>query len=206
MRFTGFQYSAFGAIMKVEYFPYFKNLRKENNMNVQTLTFIQVSEKAEHVIALGRRYHWQFRIVPDFQGVIDKPVFSTQGDWLYMPIREEDKAIIPNAAYRRHTAVEKAGYGVAQVVIGHELKVAPGMPVASRVAPLVTPTKPTREIDWGNVAEVAGKGFLVGIMGFAMVSIYALIGALQLFDPSYCIVLNDPGGTVIELIRWNTEG
>jgi hypothetical protein len=175
-------------------------------MFTQTDTaFVVVTQRAEEIIKLGRRHHWRFRIITDFQGVIDKPVFNAQGDWLYMPIREEDKAIIPNAAYRRHAAVEKAGYGVAQVVIGHEIKVAPEMPLTPHVAPLVTPTKPKRDIDWGNVAEVAGKGLLVGIMGVAMVSIYALTGALQLFDPSYCLVLNDSSGTVVELIRWNTE-
>jgi hypothetical protein len=55
------------------------------------------------------------------------------------------------------------------------------------------------------VAQVAGKGLLVGMLGLAMVSIYALIGAAQLIDPSYCIVLDDEQGTVVELIRWNLE-
>src|SRR5213594_2883575 len=71
-----------------ELFPHLKNLRKENAMNVQTLTFVQVSEKGEQVIALGRRHHWRFRIIPDFQGVIDRPVFSSKGDWLYSPLTD----------------------------------------------------------------------------------------------------------------------
>jgi len=164
-------------------------------------TFVVVSHEAEEVIKLGRRRHWRFRIITDFQGVIDRPVYRSQGDWLYLPMREEDKPIIPKAAFRRHATLQAAGYGVAQVIIGHELKVAPETPVT----PLVTPPKPKPEVDWHNVAEVTGKGLLIGAMGIAMVSFYALTGALQLVDPSYCIVLNDPSGTVVELIRWNSE-
>jgi hypothetical protein len=164
-------------------------------------TFTVVSQEAEEVIKLGRRRHWRFRIITDFQGVIDKPVFNTQGDWLYMSLNEDDRQIIPNAAYRRHAAIQAAGFGVAQVIIGHELKIAPG----TLVTPQVLPSKPKPEVDWGNVAQVAGKGLLMGAMGIAMVSFYALTGALQLVDPSYCIVLNDENGTVVELIRWNVE-
>jgi hypothetical protein len=173
-------------------------------MNVQTFTFIQVSEKAEQVIDLGRRYHWRFRLIPDFHGVIDKPVYNSTGDWLYMPMREQDRAIIPKAAFRRHEAVVKGGFRVAQVVIGHEVKVAPEVPLETLTAP---PSQAT-QIDWLNVAEVAGKGLLLGMMGIAMVSFSALTGALTLIDPSYCItILDDDGnpGSVIELIRWNAE-
>jgi hypothetical protein len=174
--------------------------KKDFRVNTQLLDFIQVSEKAEEVIALGRRHHWRFRIITDFQGVIDKPVFNAQSDWVYMPLREEDKAIIPNAAYRRHEAIQQAGYRVAQVIIGHELRTAS----EERIAP----SKPKSEIDWGNVAQVAGKGLLVVMVGIAMISFYALAGAVQLVDPSFCIVLagDDDPGTVIELIRWNMEG
>jgi len=164
-------------------------------------TFAVVSQETEEVIKLGRRHHWRFRIITDFQGVIDRPVYSSQGDWLYMPIREEDKAIIPKAAFRRHAAIQAAGFGVDQVIIGHELKVAP----ETLVTPQVTPSKPMPEIDWRNIATVAGKGLLIGAMGIATVSFYALTGALQVIDPSYCIVLNDEQGTVVELIRWNLE-
>lgn len=174
-------------------------------MNTQTITFFQVSEKAEEVVALGRRYHWRFRIITDFRGVIDNPIFNSKGDWLYIPLTEEDKTIIPKTAFRRHAAVEKAGYPIAQVIIGHEVKVVPEMPVMPSITPSVLPFNPKPEIDWGNIAVVAGKGLLVGVMGIAMISIYALIGALRLIDPSYCIVLNDRQGTVVELIRWNAE-
>jgi hypothetical protein len=171
-------------------------------MFIQTDTiFAVVSQEIEEVIELGRRHHWRFRIITDFQGVIDKPVFNTQGDWLYMPLNEDDRRIIPNAAYRRHAAIQAAGYGVAQVIIGHELKVAP----ETLVTPQVTPSKPKPEVDWGNVAQVAGKGLLIGMMGIAMVPLAALTGVLMLVDPSYCIVLNDDNGTVVELIRWNVE-
>jgi len=171
-------------------------------MFTQTDTiFAVVSQETEEVIKLGRRHHWRFRIITDFQGVIDKPVFNTQGDWLYMPLNEGDRRIIPNAAYRRHAAIQAAGFGVAQVIIGHELKIAPETPVT----PQVTPSKPKPEVDWGNVAQVAGKGLLIGMMGIAMVPLAALTGVLMLIDPSYCIVLNDEQGTVVELIRWNAE-
>lgn len=166
-------------------------------------TFVVVSQKAEEVIRLGRKYHWRFRIIPDFQGVIDRPVFNVKGDWLYMPLRAEDEAIIPKAAFRRHEAVVKAGISVAQVVIGHEIKVAPEE-TEETVAPVPARTSQT---DWLNVAEVAGKGLLIGMMGIAMVSFSALTGALSLVDPSYCIVLaeDENSGSVIELIRWNAE-
>jgi len=181
-------------------------------MSAQVLTSIQVSEKAEFriseefylqdseitegILALGRKRHEVYRVIRDFRGPINLPVYSRDGQWLYYSLREQDKAIIPKAAFRRHAAVEKAGYKVAQVLIGHDLtQSAPELTVAT--------SKPKTEIDWGNVAEVAGKGLLVGMMGIAMISIYALAGAVQLVDPSYCIVLDDNQGTVIELIRWN---
>ena len=173
-------------------------------MSVQTFNFVQVSEKADQVIALGRRHHWRFRLIPDFQGVIDRPVYNSSGDWLYMPMRDEDRAIIPKAAFRRHEVVAKAGIRVVQVVIGHEVKIAPEEPVKT----LTRPPSPVSQVNWQNVAEVAGKGLLIGMMGVAMVSLSALTGALTLVDPSYCIVLaEDDGsaGSVVELIRWNTE-
>jgi hypothetical protein len=163
-------------------------------------TFVVVSHKAEEVIRLGRRHHWRFRIIPDFQGVIDEPIFNAKGDWVYMPLRALDEAIIPKAAFTRHATVEKEDFRVAQIIIGHEIKVAPAESTVT-----VAPPAHTSEIDWGNVAQVAGKGLLVGMLGLAMVSIYALIGAAQLIDPSYCIVLDDEQGTVVELIRWNLE-
>lgn len=167
-------------------------------------TFIGVSQKAQDVFDVSRRYHWQFRLITDFQGKIDRPVYNSSGDWLYMPMRDEDRAIIPKAAYRRHRAVIKAGVRVAQVVIGHEIKVAPEE-TQENIIP--APTQ-TNQIDWQNVAEVAGKGLLIGMMGVAMVSFSALTGALSLVDPSYCItIFEDDGnpGSVIELIRWNRE-
>jgi hypothetical protein len=166
-------------------------------------SLVVVTQKAQDVINLGRRYHWRFRLIPDFQGVIDRPVYNSTGDWLYMPMRAEDRAIIPKAAFRRHQAAVKAGLRVAQVVIGHEIKVVPEE-TEEAIAP--TPA-PTSQIDWLNVAEIAGRGLLIGMMGIAMVSFSALTGALSLVDPSYCIVLaNDENpGSVIELIRWNTE-
>ena len=168
-------------------------------MTVQTDTkFVLVSQEAEEVLALGRKRHERYRILTEFRGMIEKPVFNAQGDWVYMPLREEDKAIIPKAAYRRHAAVEKAGFRIAQVIIGHEVEVVPDKPIP--------PPKPKREIDWGNVADIAARGVLIGITGIAMVALYALTGAFQLVDPSYCIVLDDDDqGTVIELIRWNAQ-
>ena len=173
-------------------------------MFTQTNTrFLMVTQKAQDVIYLGRRHHWRFRIIPDFQGVIDRPVYNAAGDWLYMPMRELDKPIIPKAAFGRHEAVSKAGFHIAQVIIGHEIRVMPEKPEET-FAPSFSQTS---QIDWRNVAEVAGKGLLFGLLGVAMVSLSALTGAVTLVDPSYCIVLSeDEGpGTVIELIRWNTE-
>jgi hypothetical protein len=167
-------------------------------------TFTVVSQKAQDVINVSRRHHWRFRLITDFQGVIDRPVYNSAGDWLYMPMRDEDKAIIPKAAFIRHYVVIKTGIRVAQVVIGHEIKVA-----SEETGGILAPTPArTSQIDWRNVAEVAGKGLLIGMMGVAMVSFSALTGALSLVDPSYCItIFEDDGnpGSVIELIRWNTE-
>lgn len=180
---------------------------------------IVVSQVAEDLLLWGRRNHWYFRIIVDFQGVIEIPVISSKENFVYAPKRDEDNLIIPKAALRRHAAVEKAGYKVAQVIIGHELKVSPEEPITlsptvsdfdrrkTRLALEISSgslaTKP--KIDWGNVAEVAGKGLLVGMMGIAMISIYALAGIFQLVDPSYCVVLDDGIGTVVELLRWSTE-
>src|SRR5215207_2477491 len=161
---------------------------------------VVVSQKAQDVINVSRRHHWRFRLITDFQGLIDRPVYNSAGDWLYMPIRDEDRAIIPKAAYRRHHAVIKAGIGVAQVVLGHEIKVAP-----EETGEILAPAPArTSQIDWLNVGDVAGKGLLIGMMGIAMVSLSALTGALFLIDPSYCItILEDDGkpGSTIELIR-----
>jgi hypothetical protein len=166
-------------------------------MDTQTFTFVQLSEMSEEVVMLGNKHHWRFRIITDFQGVINKPVFNAQGDWIYMPMREEDRSIIPKTAYRRHAAVEKAGYRVVQVIIGHEVEISPEKPTTS--------SRPKREIDLGKIAEVAGKGLLAGVSGIATVAFYALSGAFMLLDPSYCIVLNDEVGTVVELLTWHTE-
>ena len=159
--------------------------------------FVLVSQEAEEVLALGRKRHERYKILTEFRGTIEKPVFNAKGDWVYMPLRKEDSAIIPKSACRRHTAVEKAGFRVTQVIIGHEIEITPEKPI--------TTPRSKREIDWGNVAEVAAKGVLVGMTGIAMVALYALTGVFQLADPSYCIVLDDGAGTVVELIRWNTE-
>ena len=167
-------------------------------MTNQTDTkFVLVSQEAEEILALGRKRHERYRILTEFRGMIEKPVFNAQGDWVYMPLREDDKAIIPKAAYRRHDAVKKAGFRVAQVIIGHEVKIIPDKPITS--------PKPKREIDWENVADIAARGVLIGMTGIAMVALYTLTGVFQLVDPSYCIVLDDGQGTVIELIRWNAE-
>ena len=167
-------------------------------------SLVVVTQKAQDVIYLGRRHHWRFRLISDFQGVIDRPVYNSAGDWLYMPMRDVDKAIIPKAAFTRHRAIVEAGFRVAQVVIGHEIKAA-----TEEIVETLTPLPaPENQIDWLNVAEVAGKGLLIGMMGIAMVSFSALTGALALIDPSYCItILDEDGkpGSVIELIRWNTE-
>ena len=175
-------------------------------MNTDTFTFIQVSEKAEEVLILGRNHHWRFRVIPEFFGTIDMPVFNSKGDWVYIPKRDEDEAIIPKAAYRRHHAIENAGYKVAQVVIGHEVKVSPEREAKPEIqipaAKPIVPAEPKREIDWQNVAEVAAKGLLIGLMGVAVISFYALVGALQFVDPSYIVVLDD--GTWVELITWDT--
>jgi hypothetical protein len=174
-------------------------------MSTQTDTsFVVVSQKAQEVINVSRRHHWRFRLITDFQGVIDRPVYNSAGDWVYIAMRDQDRAIIPKAAFIRHHAVIKAGIVVAQVVIGHEIKVAP-----EETGEILAPA-PARasQIDWLNVADIAGKGLLIGMMGIAMVSFSALTGALSLVDPSYCItILDDDGnpGSVVELIRWNTE-
>ena len=112
-------------------------------------------------------------------------------------MREEDKAIIPKLAYKQQATVQKAGYGILQVIIGHEIVVTPETPS--------TPTKSPQEIDIGKIAETAGKGLLAGVSGIAMVAFYALTGAFMLLDPSYCIVLDDEAGTVIELLTWHSE-
>jgi hypothetical protein len=166
--------------------------------------FVVVTQTAQDVINLGRQRHWRFRLIPELHGVIDRPVYNSAGDWLYMSKRDVDNAIIPKRAYTRHQEVIRAGFRVAQVVIGHEIKVAPPEP-DEFLAP--APAQ-TNQIDWLNVAEVAGKGLLVGMMGVAMVSFAALTGALALVDPSYCItIFDDDGnpGSVIELLRWNAE-
>jgi hypothetical protein len=172
-------------------------LRKELFMDIQTFTFVQLSEMAEEVVMLGSRHHWRFRIITDFQGVIDKPVFNAQGDWVYMPMREEDKAIIPKLVYKQRATIERAGYRIAQEIIGHEVEIAVEKPNI--------PARPVREIDLGKIAKIAGKGFLAGVSGIATVAFYALTGAFMLFDPSYCIVLDDEVGTVVELLTWHTE-
>lgn len=161
------------------------------------ITVVVVSQEAEDVIRLGRKKHWRFRLIPDFYGPLDQPTFNLKGDWIYYPKTEEDNRIIPKAAFKRHLAVAKAGHSILQVVIGHEIRIAKDEP---NYPPNTGP-----EIDWKIVAEDAARGVLAGMAGIALVSLYALTGVFQLADPSYCIVLNDGMGTVIELMSWNTE-
>jgi hypothetical protein len=189
-----------------------------NTQTDTTLTVFQVSEMAEAVLKLGTRHHYSFRLIADFRGPINGPVFNTKGDWVYMPFREEDREIIPNAAFRMHRDLKKdrqlniAGYRDLQVIIGHEVRersessvvLPPAMPLVITPAYPVIPAKPKPKIDWEMAAGVAG-GLLVGMMGIAMVSINALLGTLALVDPSYCICLDDDLSTVIELLRWDTE-
>ena len=167
-------------------------------MTTQTITnsFV-VTLEAQNVIAFLRKRHYYPRIITDFCGPIAGPIFSAKGDMIYQVFREEDRAIIPNAAFRLHDEVRRAGYRDLQVIIGHEILVASEEPAV--------PAKPKREIDWGNVANVAAKGFLIAALGVVMVPFYALAGAVTLIDPSYCIVLDDGVGSVIELMNWNSE-
>ncbi len=174
-------------------------------MDTQTLTFIQVTDKAEEVMLFGRKHHWRFRILTEFQGVIERPVINSKGDWVYISKRKVDEVIIPKAALSRHAAIEKAGYKVAQVIIGHEIQVAPEITKPKNIDTPIAVPKPSREIDWKNVTEIASKGVLVGILGIAMISLYALTGVLQLVDPSYVVVLDDGIGTWVELMRWNSD-
>jgi hypothetical protein len=167
-------------------------------MFTQTQTHaFEVTYEAEEITALLRKLHYYPRIITDFRGPISGPVFSSQGDMIYMEFRDEDMAIIPKAVFRMHDAVRKAGYRDVQVIIGHEIKVAPEKPAV--------PSKPRPEIDWGSVASVASKGLLVAALGAVMVPVFALAGAVALLDPSYCLVLDDRAGTVLELMRWNDE-
>jgi hypothetical protein len=168
-----------------------------NGLNTQTTTIFQVSDEAEKAVKLLRKRHYYPRIIADFRGPITGPVFSSKGDMVYMEFKEEDVAIIPKAVFWMHDEIRRAGYQDLQVIIGHEIRVAPDKPVI--------PPRPKRQIDWGNVASVASKGLLVAGLGVVMVPIFALAGAVMLLDPSYCIVLDDGAGTVIELMRWNDE-
>ena len=168
-----------------------------NNLNTQTATFIQVSDTADRVVNLLRKRHQCPRIITDFRGPINGPVINSTGEMVYMKFREKDRAIIPNAAFRLHDEIRRAGYRDLQVIIGHEIKVVPEKPPA--------PVAPKREIDWGNVADIASKGLLIAMIGMVVVPMYALAGAVLLLDPSYNIVLDDGAGTVIELMRWNSE-
>jgi len=156
-----------------------------------------VTSQAEDAMALVRKRHYYPRIIPEFFGPISGPIFNSTGDMLYEPLQKKDKAIIPKAALSLHATVENAGFKVAQVIIGHEIVLAPQLPTV--------PAKPTTEIDWGNVAQVASKGLLVSMMGIAMIPLFALTGLVTLLDPSYCIVMHDGAGTVIELLNWNAE-
>ena len=168
-----------------------------NRLETQTKTVSQVSYEAEEVVKMLRKRHYYPRIITDFRGPINDPVFSAKGDMLYMELKDEDMAIIPKAVFGMHNQIRRAGYQDLQVIIGHEIRVVPVKPVV--------PPKPRRDIDWGNVASVASKGLLVAAVGVVMVPIFALAGAVMLLDPSYCIVLDDRAGTVIELMRWNDE-
>lgn len=167
-------------------------------MPTQTdLQLFVVSQEAEDIVLLLRKAHWHPRMIPDFRGPISGPTFNLKGDMLYMPFREEDKKIIPKSAFKLHETIRKAGYSELQVIIGHEVKEAPEVPLrrpASQSA-----------IDWGNIAEITARGLLVGMLGIVMVPLYVLSGAFLLLDPSYCLVLNDGAGTVVELLRWNEE-
>ena len=166
-------------------------------MNTQTATFIQVSDTADQVVNLLRKRHQCPRIITDFCGPINGPVINSKGDMVYMELQEEDKAIIPNAAFRLHDEIKSAGYGDLQIIVGHEIKVVPEKPLA--------PAMPKREIGWGNVTSIASKGLLIAMVGMVVVPMYALAGAVLLLDPSYNIVLDDGAGTVVELMRWNSE-
>lgn len=167
-------------------------------MFTQTDTKIfEVTQDTEDIIALLRKHHYYPRIITVFRGPISGPVINSKGDMVYMCFREEDKAIIPNAAFRMHDEIRSAGYRDLQVIIGHEIKGVPEKPLG--------PVVPKREIDWGNVTSIASKGLLIAMIGMVVVPMYALAGAVLLLDPSYNIVLDDGAGTVIELMRWNSE-
>jgi hypothetical protein len=190
------------------------NTQTLKSVHVPELIFIQVTEMTEGVLKWGRMKHQCFRLITDFQGPItdNDEIYSADGKWCYRTPCKEDKEIIPKAAYRLHEGLEKAGFKVSQVLIGHEVKTTPEVPIEIPIPPpliyspqVQTVTTKTSEIDWGNVAQGAAKVMLVGVVGIAMISIFTLVGALRVIDPSYCIVLDDEMGTVVEILTWNTE-
>src|SRR5215213_10270547 len=110
------------------------------------------------ILALARKRRERYRIITDFRGPISGQAYSLDGKWRYLPLSEEDKKIIPKAAFIRHAAIEKECCRVAQVLLGHEIPEFPiVVPQPEETIPKsqVIPASPRREIDWGNVAEVA---------------------------------------------------
>ena len=84
----------------------------------------------------------------------------------------------------------------------------PSAPEVAAPESSAVPLRRQAEVDWGHAARLTGKGLVLVTMGIAalsMTALSALAGALPLQDPSYCIVLNDGQGTVLELLRWNWE-
>jgi len=185
--------------------------RKQFDVITHSSTFIQVSGMAEALLEWGIKRHYSFKIIAEFCGPITDAVISSKGDWVHKPFTEVDRKIIPRSAFKIHRSVRKAGFRDLQVIIGHEI---PETQESTAVLPQHTPevivphlpavSMPKPEIDLGKVVLAAG-GLLAGMVGIAAISVGALLGSILLTDPSYCICLDDEFGTVVELLRWNTE-
>ncbi len=142
---------------------------------------------AEAVVALGRKHHGHYEILP-VQGVIDKPiVLDIPGDyqgWTAIPIEMDDSYIPPEA--RRQERIVRENFTVLQTIILHEPK------------PVEEP-KPQR--DYTKVKEV---GTVLGNLTVAGVALAAgliyVLGMGLLYDPALCVVTED--GTWIILIKW----
>ena len=139
---------------------------------------VQLAASTSDLIQFGRQSNWFFFVMAE-KGVIDKPIFT--GDWFYLP-DHLDSTTLPDDGQERLDAVV-SNFPIAQVIIGHEVKVAEEETKREFKMP---------DIPWGGIAKVAlgvtvGAGLLLGYAALTAVSAVAMI------DPRVIVCLAEPG-------------
>jgi hypothetical protein len=150
-----------------------------------------LTDETERIIEFGIEKKWFFRIMEE-KGVIEKPILKP--GWLFEPY-DPDCTIIHQEALIRLDAV-KARFPSKQVIVGHEIVVAPEVEAPAKI-------EPKREIQpinvpWKDIATV----IVTLTAGVAYVLVSGMLMAFSAADPCLIVVLDDSTESWISICEW----